>query len=94
MSPVRHLLTDLVEALDGSYLDALARPDLTRFYPRLRAYQETGAKRGCIVPPRTTSGHLFVVIEFASDSPASRTRPPFGVGRGGLPHPLPPQRVG
>jgi hypothetical protein len=47
--PVRHLLTDLVEALDGSYLDALARPDLTRFYPRLRVYQETGAKRGCIV---------------------------------------------
>jgi predicted O-methyltransferase YrrM len=36
-------------ALDADYLDALKRTDMSRFYPSLRAYQETGAKRGSIV---------------------------------------------
>jgi len=37
------------QALDASYLDALGRTDMARFYPALRAYQESGAKRGCVV---------------------------------------------
>lgn len=36
-------------ALDAGYLDALRRTDMSRFYPSLRAYEETGAKRGSIV---------------------------------------------
>jgi hypothetical protein len=36
-------------ALDADYLDALKRTDMFRFYPSLRAYQETGARRGSIV---------------------------------------------
>jgi|SoiMethySBSTD1v2_1073268.scaffolds.fasta_scaffold82635_2 hypothetical protein len=36
-------------ALDREYLDAMGRTDMSLFYPSLRAYQETGAKRGCIV---------------------------------------------
>jgi hypothetical protein len=36
-------------ALDANYLDALGRTDMSRFYPSLRAYAETGAKRGSIV---------------------------------------------
>jgi len=36
-------------ALDADYLAALARRDLSVFYPALRAYKETGAKRGCVV---------------------------------------------
>lgn len=35
--------------LNAEYLDKLGRTDMYRFYPSLRADQETGAKRGCIV---------------------------------------------
>lgn len=36
-------------ALNGEYLDRLSRTDMHRFYPSLRAAEETGAKRGCVV---------------------------------------------
>lgn len=36
-------------ALNAEYLDRLGRTDMHRFYPSLRAAEETGAKRGCIV---------------------------------------------
>jgi len=37
------------KSLEASYLDALGRTDMSRFYPAIRAYQESGSKRGCIV---------------------------------------------
>lgn len=36
-------------ALNAEYLDRIGRTDMYRFYPSLRADQETGAKRGCVV---------------------------------------------
>jgi hypothetical protein len=36
-------------ALNAEYLDRLNRTDMYRFYPSLRAAEETGAKRGCVV---------------------------------------------
>ena len=36
-------------ALDSTYLDAMTRTDMTRFYPSLPATEETGARRGCVV---------------------------------------------
>ena len=36
-------------ALNAEYLDRLNRTDMHRFYPSLRAAEETGAKRGCVV---------------------------------------------
>lgn len=36
-------------ALNAEYLDRLGRTDMHRFYPSLRAAEETGAKRGCVV---------------------------------------------
>jgi hypothetical protein len=36
-------------ALNTEYLDRLGRTDMFRFYPSLRAVEETGAKRGCVV---------------------------------------------
>ncbi|MCV7218143.1 hypothetical protein H7J51_22990 [Mycobacterium crocinum] len=36
-------------ALSASYLDAMERTDIYRFYPSLPASSETGAKRGCVV---------------------------------------------
>ncbi|HEY0941654.1 MAG TPA: hypothetical protein VGE08_16245 [Steroidobacter sp.] len=36
-------------ALNAEYLDRLGRTDMYRFYPSLRAAEETGAKRGCVV---------------------------------------------
>jgi len=36
-------------ALNAEYLDRLKRTDMHRFYPSLRAAEETGAKRGCVV---------------------------------------------
>lgn len=36
-------------ALNTEYLDRLNRTDMHRFYPSLRAAEETGAKRGCVV---------------------------------------------
>lgn len=36
-------------ALNAEYLDRLGRADMYRFYPSLRADEETGARRGCVV---------------------------------------------
>jgi hypothetical protein len=36
-------------ALDASYIAALGRSDFDVFYPSLRASEETGKKRGCVV---------------------------------------------
>jgi len=80
---------------------AVNRTERSRDHPNWggRAERPRVGAREAVRRPRMPAARwrprLFAKIKFASDSPASRTRPPFGVGPGGsLIGPLGPQPGG